>query len=666
MSQRRQQYDVARNLAGLPWGSHRYANQPLDEPDDYGIIRNTDNSQRFNDAACIWLCMLYDLLCVGKWIGPNRGRIYQLGKLMTTIDVWDFLSFLKAVTTTLLSSVEKKELRQWDRFKADVAQGACLSEPELLFLSLIRKHVENWTDVSDFQTAYQCAVFLSRLNFKHSKLEEAAFEKWFQSECSCAVPRDYNSEEAAVISEWFPIENGALLWDWYIPTHGSGCTAERISVSGAKAFINGTNESIDTMHLALGIDFGAFSMQRPWYINTMVGIEAEMLFVPKNWSTYRAVNMEPTGMMFYQQGAMFSIYHYLKDFDNVECGLRRHYCVDTEDRNRMLAQVGSIDGSYATIDMSAASDSVSNALVRAWFDNSCLRQYVTYLRTPYVRYRDPRFNTTSIYRLDKFAPMGSALCFPIESIVFAAIVEVCLRHTPGANPHYWVYGDDIVCDVRLVPELIRRLKRFGFTPNLDKSFYNTGDSSDFFRESCGGEYLNGFDITPIRISRKFVGFSSLSGVQLSTINESEEISSSIAQLIQLCNDLRSLPTARTLVLGRLRETGLPILFDDGTAGVATPQPTNYHLEQRYNPDYQRVEVHAITVNTERKRLQFHEDSYLGEPRLFAYLAFAERSARRSLNFPEDLVDVRMDPYATKLRARLKWVEKPEVLREPLL
>lgn len=665
MSRKRQNIEFAESLAGLPWGSHMYDNQPLDEPDCHGVS-NTENSDRFNDAACIWLCMLYDLLCVGKFTGPNSGRIRQLGKLLTTIDVFAFLSFLKAVTSTLLASVECKELRQWDRFKADIAQGACLSEPELLFLSLIRKHVENWTDVSDFQTAYQCAVFLSRLNFVHSRLEEAAFEKWFQSECSCAVPRDYNSEEAQVIAEWFPIENLALLREWYIPSHGSGCTAERISESGAKAFINGTNKAIDTMHLALDIDDSAFQLQRPWYINTEVGDEAEMLFVPKNWSTYRAVNMEPTGMMFHQQGAMHSIYQYLKAFDTVECGLRRHYCVDTEDRNRMLAQVGSIDGSYATIDMSAASDSVSNSLVLAWFDNSCLRHYVTYLRTPYVRYRDPRFNTTSIYRLDKFAPMGSALCFPIESIVFAAIVEVCLRHTPGANPHYWVYGDDIVCDVRLVPELIERLKRFGFTPNLDKSFYNTGESSDFFRESCGGEYLNGFDITPIRISRKFIGFPSRETVRISDVNRDEKYSSSIAQLVQLSNDLRALPCARTLVLNRLRATGLPLLFDDGTRGVATPQPTNFHLEQRYNSNYQRVEVYALVIQTERKRLQFHEDNYLGEPRLYAYLAFATRSARRSLSFPEDLVDVRMDPYATILRSRLMWVEKPEVLREPLL
>lgn len=655
MSRKRQQYNIAEFLAGLPWGAHKYDNQQLSE---------RDNSV-FNDAACVWLCMLCDLLCVGKDSDATRGRIKVLSQQLVAIDVASWLKFLKAVTNTLLKGVEDKSLRQWDRFKADVAQGACLSKPETLFLGLIRKHADDWKEISDFQTAYQAAVFLSRTNFEFEGLEETAFEKWWQSEVQCAVPRDYKSEEAEVISEWFPVENLAVLREWYIPVHGSGSTAERVSQGGEKAFLNGTNRAIDTMHLSLGVE-DTSSLQQPWYINTEVGNMAEMLFVPKNWSTYRGVNMEPVGMMFHQQGAMYSIYQYLKAFDKVECGLRRHYCVDTEHKNRELAQVGSINGTYATIDLSAASDSVSDSLVKEWFDNSCLRHYVEYLRTPYVRYKNKMYGTTSIYRLDKFAPMGSALCFPIESIVFAAIVEVCLRHTPGANPHYRVYGDDIVCDVRLVPELLERLRRFGFTPNVDKSFYNDDPSSDFFRESCGGEYLNGFDITPIRISRKFAGFSCLERASIETINTDDETSSSIAQLIQLCNDLRALPTARTFVLSRLLKTGLPLLFDGGEAGIATSQPTNFHLQIRYNCDYQRLEVKALIIQTERKGLCYHEDSYLSEVRLYTYLAFAERSARHSLLFPEDLVDVRMDPYATKLRARVVWRELPEVPREPLL
>jgi len=57
-----------------------------------------------------------------------------------------------------------------------------------------------------------------------------------------------------------------------------------------------------------------------------------------------------------------------------------------------------------------------------------------------------------------------------------------------------VYGDDIIIDSSLSTTLIEILAKCGFEVNKGKSFV----ASNAFRESCGGYYFRGFDVTPLR------------------------------------------------------------------------------------------------------------------------------------------------------------------------
>jgi len=159
----------------------------------------------------------------------------------------------------------------------------------------------------------------------------------------------------------------------------------------------------------------------------------------------------------------------------------------------------SIDGSLATLDLSEASDRVSNQHVRAM-----LRSH------PHIagavdacRSRKADVPGYGVKRLAKFASMGSALCFPFEAMVFLTVVmlgiqnalnrPLTLKDIKSLKGQVRIYGDDIIVPVEYVNHVIDSLGTFGFLVNSDKSFW-TGK----FRESCGKEYYDGHDVTIVR------------------------------------------------------------------------------------------------------------------------------------------------------------------------
>jgi len=165
-----------------------------------------------------------------------------------------------------------------------------------------------------------------------------------------------------------------------------------------------------------------------------------------------------------------------------------------------MARKGSLMGDLATLDLSEASDRVSNQLVRE-------------LVAPWphvagaidaARSRKADVPGHGVVRLAKFASMGSALCFPVEAMVFVTIVlcgieDVLRRRLTRKFIHELsgrvrVYGDDIIVPVDFAQAVIQALEDFGLRVNVDKSFW-TGR----FRESCGKEYFAGEDVSIVRV-----------------------------------------------------------------------------------------------------------------------------------------------------------------------
>lgn len=186
-------------------------------------------------------------------------------------------------------------------------------------------------------------------------------------------------------------------------------------------------------------------------------------------------------------------------------------CIDFESqaKSQSMALLASHDSSMATLDLSSASDRLSTRLVEYIFQGSELLDIFHACRSRAMEQTlDSKFPKLTLLR--KFATMGSALTFPVQSIVFSILSVWALRLYEGRENNWvdWkadfdrvrVFGDDII-----VPTYAYGITKFvlhecGLRVNLSKSFKGTS-----FRESCGMDAFKGVDVTPPRHAVPYSG-----------------------------------------------------------------------------------------------------------------------------------------------------------------
>jgi hypothetical protein len=185
-----------------------------------------------------------------------------------------------------------------------------------------------------------------------------------------------------------------------------------------------------------------------------------------------------------------------------ETFIREFISFDDQSGNGKLALEASKDGSHATIDLSAASDRLSCHLVERIFRRAptVLNGFYA-VRTRWIR-QDIDKKSPQFYRLRKFSTMGSALTFPVQSIVFLCIALGCALYERKQAPTYMsikklfgevrVFGDDIIVPKACSELTTDMLTDLGFKVNTAKTF-QTGK----FRESCGVDAYGGHDVTPV-------------------------------------------------------------------------------------------------------------------------------------------------------------------------
>lgn len=193
-------------------------------------------------------------------------------------------------------------------------------------------------------------------------------------------------------------------------------------------------------------------------------------FVPKNARTYRAIVKEGSLNTLVQLAFGDYISSRLSAFG---LGIR------DQSVNQDLARLGSIDGSYATLDLSSASDMIARAIVIEllppdWaFALDCARSESVVLNG-------------STLVLEKFSSMGNGFTFPLETLIFWA-----LSSSVADDGFASVYGDDIIVGGTSATRVMRLLEVCGFSINKEKSYW-----AGPFRESCGADYIKGMDIRP--------------------------------------------------------------------------------------------------------------------------------------------------------------------------
>lgn len=216
-----------------------------------------------------------------------------------------------------------------------------------------------------------------------------------------------------------------------------------------------------------------------------------LTYVPKNRDISRTICTEPLLNMMFQQGIK----------EALELRLKRSFGIDLANqqaKNRLLARRGSESGQLATIDLSSASDSLSLTMVRSYFPKSTV-DWLEFTRSPMTKLPNGEWLS-----LNMISSMGNAYTFPLQTILFAAVVQTVYRilDIPLEYPRgrsigsFGVNGDDIIVDVRAFDAVVRLLEQLGFQVNREKTFFHGN-----FRESCGGDYYNGHNVRGVYARR---------------------------------------------------------------------------------------------------------------------------------------------------------------------
>ena len=382
------------------------------------------------DALLLWYLCTEDTLSSGE--NPHPWDKNAWLNAITQCPVKDLVVTLKDGAMMLITS----DIPSYDSFKRSLK----VTIPTIGdIISPMKGLIDRWlmeTDVSALTSLYSWFLFLSHLHLQDADdLKQEALEKYLLTESSLKLD-GFSVEEKNLIGRWFPrtLENAEFFCVNHVPGHGPGSTAD----CGRTMIDKYLGYRVDARLTMLRSRVGGFPLSPR--ISSGLARCSKTIFVPKSVSSLRTISMEPASLMWHQKGVRNALLLFISNKSKY-LGRRLHF--DDQSFNRDLAWEGSIDGSYATIDLSSASDTVSWPLVKEWFGHTCLYPWLLWTRSNLSR-----LPNGEVITLRKFAPMGSDLSFPIESIIFSAVTECAIMEC-GADPsrsRFVVYGDDIVVE----------------------------------------------------------------------------------------------------------------------------------------------------------------------------------------------------------------------------
>lgn len=237
---------------------------------------------------------------------------------------------------------------------------------------------------------------------------------------------------------------------------------------------------------------------------------SKLSVVPKNVKTGRTICVESSLAGFAQLGQGLILEKRLDEYFGIHIKGGKHSVQHS--KNQQLARIGSVNGSYATIDLSSASDSISLGLVKEFVPEASLWG-LNRTRAPKALIRG------QLHDLHMISSMGNGYTFPLMTALFACAVVASYRFVglEVERPYgrslgnFAVFGDDIIVKSEAFRILMRLLDLLGFVPNESKTF-----SDGPFRESCGADWLSGRPVRGVYIRRlssleeRFSAFNALS------------------------------------------------------------------------------------------------------------------------------------------------------------
>jgi hypothetical protein len=333
--------------------------------------------------------------------------------------------------------------------------------------------------------------------------------------------------------------------------------------------------------------------RKDWYLalERLPHGTTKTILVPKDSRGKRTISTEPLEKQWMQQALSRTLVPWIESHPlsrNRVNFTHQHY-------NQNLAFTGSLYQDWATLDLSDASDRVGLDLVKYLFrHNEGLLKSLLATRSTHTI-----LPGGEELELRKFAPMGSALCFPVEALVFWAVCVVAISRHERSNYREWaqqvyVYGDDIIVPNEHFAVVVDALQSVGMKVNEEKSYHR-----GFFRESCGVDAFHGVVVTPIRLRTLFSG--------------KETDGSAFAAYVSLANAFESVgyECAASFVWKELERVYGKIPY--GCANSSFPcrivkdaifaEERNIALgfEYQHNPDLQRLEFNVKSIDPQERK-----------------------------------------------------------------
>lgn len=295
----------------------------------------------------------------------------------------------------------------------------------------------------------------------------------------------------------------------------------------------------------------------------------KIFFAKKNAEISRTCCTEPNLNMMFQKAAGAFAERRLRECFGISLSTQPMY-------NRELARRGSIDGSFATIDLVSASDSIGLQMFKAALGSCPFKDMVLMSRCENAVLP----NGVSL-ELSMVSTMGNGFTFPLQTIMFASAVRACYEvmgfPCDDSKTQFGVFGDDIIVRREAYEFIVRMLNKLGFEVNMQKSF-----SSGPFRESCGGDYFKG---------------SNVRGVYIKSLETSQDICSAINRLTRW-SARTGIELKSTLHYLKWQVLDAPLVppSESDDAGLHVPFVcTQPKLDARYWFHYRKWKVRKETV-----------------------------------------------------------------------
>jgi len=440
---------------------------------------------------------------------PSFGKDFERSLDLGNVDSLSFRGFSKVHEGAIPAFLQGMTSQIFDR-----KTGRLLDSPNIDCIRAVRQLTLMFGKV-----AIDCTDARKRAAVRgFIECEKEVSEK--NEELSVAALNELSAMSFHIFGNVFAEIEHLLVSERLMPKHGPGATADRLR-GNAKYDLAEWPERLNhsfpwdsyVVPNARYSDELSQDPDRPVIHFLEPGQErpVRVTLVPKTLKTPRIIAIEPTAMQYCQQALRSEFYdflerplvpgHFFSDGKNAAYGM-----IGFRDQtpNQRLAKEGSLSGDLATLDLSEASDRVSNLHVLSLFS-----------RFPrlLVGVQDCRSTKADVpehgvIHLSKFASMGSALTFPIEAMVFLTIIFLGIQDALNRRltrddilsfrDSVRVYGDDLIIPKDYVLSVMNRLDLYGFKVNHSKSFW-----SGSFRESCGKEFFAGVDVTIQRVRMEF-------------------------------------------------------------------------------------------------------------------------------------------------------------------